>query len=1085
MTSKEQFSKYLNIYLSEKNKYDEFEVRFGINDKNPTTKIKFDNVIRKLNSLGFKCVSKDYHLNIFTTYINSKGWTKQNNIRTKIKEIVNIQNYCATNTLNLEDPTKANYIKFEQKSSKKIGNDYLNRVDFDDFEFRINYKTERIINNSNKNVVNLINNWNDSKKIFRLIKRFTFIKDNFPLQFDLSIVKSSKRKWFKKKWISIPEYNIENSNVFKNPESYEIEIECKNDLCFKMDKETLMKQLRNSIKIVLGGLQFSNYPISYNEQRVVLNEYMKVIYGNKPDRSIFTSDFLGPSSISLEVIHTIPLSKNMVSPNIRNPYTVTEKADGTRHLLFITESGKIYLINVNMAVIFTGCVSKNKNIYNSILDGELVENDKNGRFINYFLCFDIYILNNKNIMPFPFTNMEGLEYPSKMDKTIFRYSLLDKTIHNLELVSITGSETIPLTIKSKVFYKNTIESIFSQCNQILSKIENEEFIYETDGLIFTPINMGVGSKIIGEKIDLTKNLKKTWFHSLKWKPHEFNTIDFLVTIKKDDRKKDIIHSRFNDGKSLQKQEQILRYKTMELRVGFDEKNKRHGFLNPFEDIIQDNNPQDDNTINTYRPVPFQPTNPTPNFPVYKCNIHLNSENKMLIEDGTESFEDKTIVEFKYNETKPKYWQWIPIRVRNDKTSDYRKGLKNFGNAYHVANSVWKSIHNPITESMVRTGLNIPTTVQDDDIYYKKNENKTVTQSLRNFHNTIVKRQLILGVSKRGDKLIDMSVGKAGDFSKWRDSKLSFVFGIDLSKDNIENRLDGACARYMKTKIKYKNIPKVIYLHGDSSKNIKNGDSYFDPKSKQISKAIFGSGPKDPIVLGKGVFNQYGKGESGFNIVSNQFSSHYFFKTHESVNEYVRNISECCALNGYFIGTCYDGKKVFNKLAEIDINDSITIMDKSVKMWEIRKEYSKIVFNDDESSLGYQISVYQESINKYIPEFLVNFTYFTRLLENYGFRLLNEEELQKVNLPASLGPFSLLFEKMKQDLKSNKIKMNGRIRSAMNMNYNEKEISFLNNFFIYKKIRNVPTHSVFNSIVKHKKSNKNKFRKLKDKIKLVM
>ena len=157
----------------------------------------------------------------------------------------------------------------------------------------------------------------------------------------------------------------------------------------------------------------------------------------------------------------------------------------------------------------------------------------------------------------------------------------------------------------------------------------------------------------------------------------------------------------------------------------------------------------------------------------------------------------------------------------------------------------------------------------------------------------------------------------------------------------------------------------------------------------------------------------------------------------------------------------------------------------LKMWEIRKEYRKIVFNDDESSLGCQISVYQESINKYLPEFLVNFTYFTRLLENYGFRPLNKSELDKLNLPASIGPFSLLHEKMKQDIKSGNTHSSSILKSAMKMNHNEKEISFLNNFFIYKKIRNVPTQSVFNSIVKHKKSKKTKFVKLKTKVKLVM
>ena len=41
----------------------------------------------------------------------------------------------------------------------------------------------------------------------------------------------------------------------------------------------------------------------------------------------------------------------------------------------------------------------------------------------------------------------------------------------------------------------------------------------------------------------------------------------------------------------------------------------------------------------------------------------------------------------------------------------------------------------------------------------------------------------------------MTVGKAGDLSKWIDARLSFVFGVDVSKDNIENRIDGACALF--------------------------------------------------------------------------------------------------------------------------------------------------------------------------------------------------------------------------------------------------------------------------------------------------
>ena len=43
--------------------------------------------------------------------------------------------------------------------------------------------------------------------------------------------------------------------------------------------------------------------------------------------------------------------------------------------------------------------------------------------------------------------------------------------------------------------------------------------------------------------------------------------------------------------------------------------------------------------------------------------------------------------------------------------------------------------------------------------------------------------------KKGNTLIDYAVGKGGDFPKWIEAGLSFVFGIDISKDNIENRLN--------------------------------------------------------------------------------------------------------------------------------------------------------------------------------------------------------------------------------------------------------------------------------------------------------
>ena len=69
---------------------------------------------------------------------------------------------------------------------------------------------------------------------------------------------------------------------------------------------------------------------------------MEILYkGSLPDRRIRNRDFVGPSSISLERPNIAPLQDDSIVPNIRMPYTVTEKADGIRKLVVhVNEKGK-------------------------------------------------------------------------------------------------------------------------------------------------------------------------------------------------------------------------------------------------------------------------------------------------------------------------------------------------------------------------------------------------------------------------------------------------------------------------------------------------------------------------------------------------------------------------------------------------------------------------------------------------------------------------------------------------------------------------------------------------------------------------
>ena len=85
--------------------------------------------------------------------------------------------------------------------------------------------------------------------------------------------------------------------------------------------------------------------------------------------------------------------------------------------------------------------------------------------------------------------------------------------------------------------------------------------------------------------------------------------------------------------------------------------------------------------------------------------------------------------------------------------------------------------------------------------------------------------------------------------------------------------------------------------------------------------------------------------------------------------------------------------------------------------------------------------------------MVNFNYLVRILENYGFILLEESEYKELDLPGSMGTFQELFNTMNLEVKKDR-ELQNKIGSALNMSDEEKKISFLNNYFIFKKIRSV-------------------------------
>lgn len=963
----------IKTYLSEKKndsemRKSEFEVRFTNNGKR-FTKLEYDDIMKHLMSLGFKSVelNGNHLLRIGVEYNNNSSL-----IRVEINELSDIKFICKTGEL----PSRVDVI-----NKNKLGT-YKN----DDYSFSVNLAEEKKIKN---NIVDTIKDqWKVSKKTFRFMNRVRLYHPDIPHLFvDCSIIQSSKMD---NKYKMISEINIEQSNLFNNPETYEIEIEIDNEI----DDPIEIKQLiSKGVKYIVGGIQHSIYPISYKEIFDVEQQYLKLVKMNMNERN----KFIGLMPHTLERHHIQHIKVN---------YTVTEKADGIRKLLFINEKGKMYYITRSMQIEYTGkqlLSQDTKHLHNTIIDGEHIMFSKTKEYINLFACFDIYFLNNKD--------QRNLNFFVRGESRILSLQSTMETLSNY------------LTIQVKEFaFITEDQTIFDNCHKIL----NKSYLYEIDGLIFTPAT--------SEGYTKAKN-KSNWELSYKWKPSEHNSIDFLVMTKKDETGKDEIGYLYSNGLNMEGDE-LIRYKTVFLNVGFD------GVTNPCQNVYNDMMIK----RSSYNPAKFYPSNPSDET-THICNIPLKMSNDGSLQMYTEENEiitDKMIVEFKYVMDSEKYWAWKPMRIRWDKTFEYKNGRTNYGNKYAVADSVWRSIHYPITYEMITTGNGVDKGMED--VYYIESLVEKRYSGLSTFHNYI-KRELIRSTTGNNGTIIDFAVGKGGDLNKWWDVA-SFVLGIDVSRDCIENMIDGACIRYLQEKARHpdSNI-KCLFLRGDSSKHIRSGKAFQTDKDFEIIKAIFGD-EKPKESLGKGVVQQYNVAGNGFDVASVQFAIHYFFKSSETFYTFLQNVNESVKEGGYFIGTCYDGLTVFEMLKDKERENGVLFGTVENKLCEIIKYYDQDEFPNDERSLGYEIGVYMNTIGQVLKEYLVNFTFLTDVLQEYGFELVNGTSK---SWGTSTGSFKDIHKYVEHYSKTRKFP---KIEYILNMTQDEKNLSFINRYFIFKKMRHV-------------------------------
>ena len=924
------FHEKVQKFVKQFNEFEDYELEAryigSTESKKYVSKIEFDRCYNYVNSDEFEASDIDESLDIQVKYddIQLKNDLKNVDYRITISGKQNIEDYCKSNLITSE-------VIIIQKEP-------IENLEFIDLDFRINLKHESVVSDP----AYIIENLHSLDKSYRYKKRYSYTHPKDGVRIDLTVVKSAYGNYKR----------FTESNTVSKPEIYEIEVELLNRRVASSSSSSSSSSLLASTNIFLNQI-FNLYRAitdeenfcSKKEKGTVLKEYLELCYPKEDYLKDYLLNpkkyFAGPQPITLERKNIVKAELGITT--IRENYTVTEKADGERCLLYISKTGRCYFINSRLNVKFTGVILTSVKEA-TLLDGEYIFNDNLGNPIKYYAIFDAYWIDGKNILNLPLVG-----------KTNSRIAAIEETLKKAK----KKFEDEDIEIKIKEFLSGP--DIFKEARKVLEKSNTGGFPYHIDGLIFTPMFLPVGAVYTDQVMERPV---ASWHMVFKWKPPEENTIDFLVNVKKGSANHPVMV--FVDS---------IKYRIFNLYVGYNPASWKKITARAFLEgtIVK---------TNSYEKLAFRPSDIIDES-ITECFIKIGSQNDCLCKNGDE-IEDDCIVEFKYDNTDdlpPFNRKWTPLRVRSDKTELYRKtkSLSNAVNDLGSALNVWKSIRAPVTEKMI-TGLEKIDTYEDkDDIYYDRKIKRDMFASkpMLDFHNDI-KSLLIL--SNKSTSVLDLACGKGGDLNKYMNNNFTRIFGMDSSRDNIENPVDGAYARLNSRLHGKKSALKCVFLTMDLSKKI-NIKSIEDKDDRQVAEVIYGN------LKDQNLKKYENLAKEKFELVSCQFAIHYFFESEIKLDAFLYNVDMNIKDGAIFIGTCLDGKLIKKLLQNTSVISGE--VNKRV-LWNIKKLYTK----DIGVTYGEEIEVFMESIGRVMKEYLVNIDILEKKLKALGYEKIDNKNFKE-------------------------------------------------------------------------------------------
>lgn len=948
----------------------------------------WQDVVQYLRSLGMRENPQILKLNICLT----------NNIRITLEGAGVIQAYCRDNRLT-DKPFTA-MLKEDIADAAP--------VEFGLYSARAKLKREIPLAADDARVKEALSRWDQLSKLYRQIQRFEFVAPGgIPLRFDVSVVREARGRTYQEARVNDAAARYE----------AEAELTARRDVT---EAARAANHMVRGLSWLLQGRQRSFVLVSTAGTRSVLEGLGRIFdsgsgagagnrNGNRGGRNGAPNPqfrYPGPQPATLER-RNMTADVDPTIPNIRSGYNVTDKADGLRCLLYVSENGKIFLVDGGGRVYATGKQTDKANA-GTVLDGEWIRRNRRGETVSHFYAFDILAARggDTGVTELPFMvagAMLGAAAAASTRQAVMATAVGALSSAEQTVRGVPAPQNIQIGMKSfRAAGAGT--DIFRDC--AAATLEDAKSApYNTDGLIFTPN---------AEPLPLGRG---TWAAQLKWKPPHENTIDFLVLVDKERSKDgavtavDAVGTKYREDSG-----QTVRYKTLRLFVG---SNRDGAFSDPRTTVLSGEPLPTNLERGDWNEVEFRPTEPRDPMAAIcyvgisegeadpagatTAAIALDVETDIIRCTRTgDVIQSDMIIEMAYHPERAPGWRWEPVRVRHDKTERWLAGRKSGTmNADWVANSIWSSLHNPVTQDAVMSGTitecTAPVAAAAPATYYTRRapaRDMMKVQCLRNFHNDYIKRNMLLKPTLRpGSALCDLAMGKAGDLHKWVAANVGYVFGCDVAAGNLNDPADGAYRRLMDKMIAMggrEAVPPMLFVQADAARRLTTGEAGITPADQELLRAEFGAG---------------GRGSAGFDVVSCMFALHYMFRDKDTLAGFLTNLADTVKVGGYFVGCGFDGDAVARMLVA---DQSAVGRDGATDVWLLTKRYGSGIgasVPPSEAGLGLAIDVDFISIGETHTEYLVSWAYLQSMMATAGLELLTAEECAEIGLPASSQMFS--------------------------------------------------------------------------------